>query len=247
MSFTVATVATEVQEYLSGRNLVQSQVYEWIRKSVLELTDTYKFPTLQVSGPTVQLTQFSAGPYEPSYFMQTEDAGLAITNVDSFFIYYQTPYPLTGQNENPGILMKFKTIDSIETSLNIDGITIFWTRHENMFYFAFAPNQAYYVYCRYRKTNPFSSPVAGTDIIYMPPTWQDIVGYAAAQRGAISLDLNDRADKFHRILYGDPKWQATGGTEGAPGLIFMRTSQEQRDKVNSPTQMRLMMRRVQNV
>jgi hypothetical protein len=248
MSFTVAQVFTDVQEYLSGRTISTTQGYEWIRKSVLELSETYKFPTLQVTGPTVQLTIYSPGPYNYNLFMHPGDAGLEIECIDSFFIYYQQPVSLSGSNgENAGLLMKFKTIDSIELSTNITGQTIFWTRFQGQIYFAFAPIMPYYVYCRYRKENKFSSPVSGTDPILLPNTWQDIVGYAAAERGAISLDLNDRQVKYHNILYGDPKWQATGGTEGAPGLIFMRTSQEQRDKQNSGISMRLMMRSPQNV
>lgn len=245
MSFTVGDVYTDLVDYLSGRNVPTTKGYEWIRKSVLELTETYKFPDNQVTGPVVQLTQFSSGPYNYNQFMQPADAGLDITNIDSFFVYYETPISLAGSNgENPGIQLKFKTIDTLELSLNIVGQPIYWTRYNGAIYIAFAPELNYSAYCRYRKMQTFSEPISPNDVILMPNTWQDIVGYAAAERGAMSLDLNDRVEKFHTKVYGDPKWQATGGTEGAPGLIFMRTSQEQRDMTRSSRQLRIQMPRI---
>lgn len=239
MPFTVSQVFTDLTDYFSGRALNQASAYEWIRKSVLELTESYKFPDIETPGPTVQLTQFSSGPYPYNTFMSPSDAGLDITNIDSLWIYYQPPQSLNASNgENPGIQLKFRTIDVIEQDLNIVGLPVYWTRYNGQIYIAFAPDQPYFTYARYRKMQKFSTPVAGTDVILMPNTWQDIVGYASAERGAISLDLNERAEKFHNKLYGDPKFQRSGGTEGAPGLIFMRTSQEQRDKVRSSIALR---------
>ena len=248
MSFLVSDVYTDVQSNLSGRVLNQADTLIKIQQTVYELTETYKFPDTQVSGPQFTLGINNPGPYVYNDFMQPADAGLDISNIDSFFIYYQTPVPLSGSNgENAGLLMKFKTIDVIELSMNIVGQTIFWTRYNGQIYFAFAPAEPYVVYCRYRRQQPFTNPVSLNDPIYMPYSWRDIVGYAASERVAIGLDLNDRVTKFRSILYGDPKWQASGGTEGSPGLLFMRTSQEQRDKQNSGIALRLMRRRVQNV
>lgn len=239
MSFTVAQVYTDIVDYLSGRTVPTTSAYEWIRKSVLELTETYKFPDIQETGPTIQLTQFSPGPYTYNQFMQSEDAGLDISNIDSFWIYYETPVSLDASNgDNPGVQLKFRTIDVLEQDLNITGLPVYWTRYNGALYVAFAPDQAYFSYVRYRKMQSFSSPVQGTDVILMPNTWQDIVGYAAAERGAMSLDLNDRVEKFHNKIYGDPKFQLSGGTEGMPGLIFMRTSQEQRDKIRAAISLR---------
>src|SRR6185312_9495649 len=114
MSFTVGDVYTDLTDYLSGRPVPTAKGYGWIRKSVLELTETYKLPNVGVPGPLVQLEEFNPGPYD---------------------------------------------------------------------YVAFAPDQPYFSYVRYRKMQSFSEPVASTDVILMPDTWQDIVGYAAAERG----------------------------------------------------------------
>lgn len=240
MSFTVGDVYTDLTDYLSGRPVPTAKGYEWIRKSVLELTETYKFPNVEVPGPLVQLEQFNPGPYDYDTFMATADAGLDITNIDSFWVYYITPQNLDASNgENPGIQLKFRTIDVLEQDMNLTGPPTYWTRYGGKLYVAFAPDQSYFSYVRYRKMQSFSDPVSANDVILMPDTWQDIVGYAAAERGAMSLDLNERVEKFHNKLYGDPKFQRSGGTEGAPGLIFMRTSQETRDKTRSPTSLRL--------
>lgn len=241
MSFTVGTIQGTLPRLLAGRTLATTDMADWTRKSVLELTENYKFPQLQATGPLVQLTQFSAGPYAYNLFLQTGDAGLEIEKIDSFFLFYQVPaFPLDASNgENPGYPLFFRTIDVMEIEINTLGIPIHWTRHEGQIYFGFAPNQAYYLYARYRKEHPFSSPPQASDPILMPNSWQDIVEYATAERAANELRLWDIAKGYHTAIYGDPLFERSGGTEGQPGLIFKRTSQEQQDKANTVIALRI--------
>jgi hypothetical protein len=244
MAYTVGTIQGTLPRLMAGRTMSASDMADWIRKTVLELSENYKFPGIQTSGPTVQLTLYTSGPYSPNLFLAAGDQGLEINKINSFFIYYQIPVPLlsASNGENPGYPMHFRTIDDMEMELNIIGLPIHWTRFNDQFYFGFAPDQTYYVYCRYQKEHPFPNAGtgnAGLDPILLPNSWQDIVEYATAERAANELRLFDIADGYHTKVYGDPKWQATGGKEGAPGLLFARTSQEERDQTTTVKAMRI--------
>lgn len=243
MSFTVGDVYNALPDYFSGRTITQARACENIRKVVLELTENYPTPLLQVTGPTVPLTLNLAGPYSPNYFLQPADANLEVNELDSFFIYYYG-LPVAGQ-QNAGFNLLYKDISNLEILMNTPGLPTNWTRHEDQLYFAMFPNQLYYVYLRYQKEHPFPSagtPQATGDPILMANSWQDIVEIATCVRTAKDFNLEDRRMAFYNMLFGDPKFQATGGTQGAPGLIFARTSQKQRDQETTTKQMKLMMR-----
>jgi hypothetical protein len=249
-TYTVNTIYTNMSHYFSGRVIPQTDCWDYTAKVCLELSENYKFPLLQYPGPTVPLTINVAGPYEYSYFQSVADAGLEINKFDSFFIYYSanTAPPVTNSGiGNAGYELRFKTMDDLEILMNQPGVPSYWTRYNGQIYFAMSPNQIYYVYLRYQKEHPFpnrGTGTAGNDQILLPNSWQDIVELATAERLASDFNLEDRRTKFYQMLYGDPKFMATGGTEGSPGLIFARTSQEQRDQTTTTKQMRLKMRSI---
>jgi hypothetical protein len=243
MAFTVGSIYAAMPNYFSGRTIPSAQCYENTRKAILEMSENYKLPGLQATGPTVPLTLNYAGPYPYSTFQNAQYAGLEINKFDSFFIYYNGP--VVPNQENAGFPLRFKTINDLEILLNIPGLPTNWTRHEGQIYFAMAPNQIYYVYLRFQFEHPFpnaGTSNAGNDPILLPNSWQDIVELATAEREASDFNLDARAAKFRQRIYGDPKFEATGGTEGAPGLLFARTSQEQRDQTTTMKSLRLLMR-----
>ena len=106
------------------------------------------------------------------------------------------------------------------------------------------PDDTYYLYMRYQKQHPSTETPdgfsAGTSIL-MADSWQEILEYAAAIRLAPQANLADKKTELHTSLYGDQKFQTSGGIEGAPGLIFQRTSQRNRDQQTTTRRMRLRM------
>ena len=247
-SYTVGTIYNNMPQYFSNRVIPQAACCEHVSKVCLELSENYKFPGLQGTGPTVNLTQYKAGPYTYDTFQNANDAGLEINKFDSFFIYYQGSAPIANQ-ANAGFEMTFKTINDLEILMNQLGPPSYWTRHEGKIYFAMQPDQTtYYVYLRYQKEHPFPNRSLNTainDPILLPNSWQDVIEVCTAERLAkFNFNLNQRAADFYNMIYGDPKFRNTGGTEGSPGLIFARTSQEQRDQTTTTKQMRLKMRKI---
>jgi hypothetical protein len=246
MSFTIGTLATGVQGLLNGRTQYNNTLAEYATKGALELQENYKFAELQTSGPVVQLVPLQA-VYSPNFFLAPADSGLMVNKINSFFIYNNPYAPLSNVNDqNSGYNLIFSTIDNIEVLINIPGIPVKWTRFENDIWIGSVPDQPYSIYARYQHENPFpnrGTSNANNDTIFMPSTWQDIMEYVTAMRIARDLNLASKANELFTALYGDKQFQLTSGMEGSPGLIFQRTSQENRDQTTSTKSLRIRMGR----
>lgn len=245
MSFQAGDCFTGIQGLLMNRVVAQALMLEEIRKAVLELTEEYKHPLLEATGPLTNFVAFQ-NVYVPNYFLQTGDANLDISKVNSFFIYNNPFVAPSGTNSetNAGYDLKFRSIDSIEVLLNVPGLPMYWSRNNNQLYFGSMPDQAYNCYMRYQKQHPLSDVVNGfttTTPIQMADSWQEILEYASAIRIAPKVNLANKKTELHTSLYGDQKFQTSGGIEGAPGLIFQRTSQRNRDQETTTRRFRLRM------
>ena len=75
----------------------------------------------------------------------------------------------------------------------------------------------------------------------MADTWQEVLEYAVAMRLAPQVNLADKKEELHEALYGDLKFQTSSGISGSPGLIFGRTTQNNRDQRNTTRRLRLRM------
>jgi len=254
MSFVASDCAVGVSGLLMGRTIAPLILYEAMRKAVLELTEDYPHPLLEDTGPIVALTPYQ-GVYAPSFFLQTAEAPLDVSKVNSFYLF-SDPYvvpSLTSNNTNAGYELTFKSFKNIEVLANTPGTPIYWTRNNNQIYLASMPDTAYNVYMRYRTQHPLSQTVISTTAlatafaaqqIMMADNWQEMLEYATAIRVAPQVNLADKRAELHSSLYGDQKFQTSGGIEGAPGLIFQRTSQRNRDQGTTTRQFRLKMGRV---
>lgn len=244
MSFTAGDCKVGIIGLLMNRTVADAVLYEGIRKAVLEFTEEYKHPLLEATGPVVQLTAYQ-NIYNPNFFLQGGDANLDVSKVNSFFLYnnpFVVPSSIT-TDVNSGYELKFRSIDSIEVLLNIAGLPIYWSRNNNQIYITM-PDNSYYTYMRYQKQHPATNTVGGFSAgtsIKMADSWQEVLEYAAALRIAPQVNLADKKNELHTALYGDQKFQTSGGIEGAPGLIFGRTSQRNRDQATTTRRMRLRM------
>lgn len=245
MAFQAGDLFTGIQALLMGRTINATTMLEAIRKTVLEFTEDYKHPLLETNGPNVNLVPFQ-NMYSPDFFLAIADAGLDLSKVASFFIYndgYTQP-SLTSSLTNAGYNLKYRSMDSIEVLWNIPGLPQYWGRHNNMIAIASMPDQAYTVYMRYQNEHPQANVVNGftsATQIQMADTWQEVVEYGAAQRLAQTLNISGKTTELNTRLYGDAKFQQSNGIEGAPGLIFQRTSQRNRDQQTTTRRMRIRM------
>jgi hypothetical protein len=234
-----------VKQLLMNRPIQESVMLDALCKATLELTSEYKHPLLEDTGPTVQLVPFQ-NAYAPNYFLNAPENGLDISKVNSFF-FYDNPFippSATNNQTNSGYNLKYRSFDAIENLLNIPGSPIYWARNNNQIYIASMPDQAYDVYMRYQTQHPGTTAVGGflaTQQIMMADEWREILEYAAALRIAPQINLSGKRTELREALYGDQKFQQSSGIEGAPGLIFQRTSQRNRDQATTTRRLRLRM------
>jgi hypothetical protein len=254
MSFLAGDCVAGITGLLMNRPVTTIVMMEAVRKALLELTTDYKHPLLEDTGPIVSLVAYQ-NSYTASFFLQASEAPLDVSKVNSFYLF-NNPYTvpsLSNGSTNAGYDLKFRSPDTIEVLLNIPGLPLYWTRNNNLIYLASMPDNAYSCYMRYQTQHPLTQSVISTLLetttfsaqqVMMADEWQEILEYAAAIRIAPQVNLADKRNELHTSLYGDQKFQTSSGIEGAPGLIFQRTSQRNRDQQTTTRRFRLRMGRV---
>jgi hypothetical protein len=248
---TINNLIPKVQANLQNRSDVNETVTNpemrpsaWIRDALREITANYPFEELRVTGPLVTIGpglgwQGSNYMYQVSLFLNPGD-DMTLSEDPVIFL---TPGQalsvgaLVGTTSNlVGYNMDYLSPKAIQPLLFIPGgIPFKFTRYGNMFWFGTQPGSNFNVYLPYQVRHPFTDSLPNSPI-KVPADWFDIVAYAAAERGAINLRWNDQATYIHNILYGDPKYQMSGGEQGRPGLIAGKIFQPERDKRLSPVQ-----------
>ena len=235
-----------ITDLLMGRAVPNAKMAEAIRKSVLELTEDYKFSELQTVGPNVQL-QVGVPNYYTNYFTTPTDGAIKVNKVNSFFLYidpYVAPTTPAFSGSNSGYELPFRTYSTMTTLLNVSGQPVHWSRFQEQVWLGSVPDNTYYMAMAYQHEHPFPNAGgvnAGNDPLFFPNSWQDILEHAASQRLAQIYNLSGKATELNARLRGDAKFQSSGGIEGTPGLIFQRTSDEQRDQTTSVKHFRLRM------
>ena len=149
----------------------------------------------------------------------------------------QPPVNLTTQGSigyaNPGYNLRYRDIEDMEVLANTLSLPQFWSElGDTNFIVAATPNTAYYTYVRYQFKQLFTEPIPlATDTNSdSTSTWYDIAQYAAAERIALQLRMQDVADRYHRILFGDPEFQRSSG-EGA-NLVLLLVEHLRHRKIN---------------
>lgn len=215
----------------------------WIRDALREITESQPFEELRTSGPLVNIgpglgANGSSYAYLISYFLNSGDDYTMTEDPVIFLSPVQAQSVGLVTNGGGAYGMDYVTPKAIQPLLFIPGgIPFKYTRYGNQFWFGTQPGSNFQVYLPYQIRHPFNDDDLLKSPVLVPPSWLDIVAYAAAERGAVVNRWNDQATYLHNLLYGDPKSQLSDGTLGRPGLIAARTFQMERDKRLSAVQM----------
>lgn len=100
---------------------------------------------------------------------------------------------------------KFQPVFSIPTE---------WYRFGGTIGFNPIPDKNYQVQCRLCRMHPINDNVLSQTLILLPRDWNEILIWAAVQRGFQELMEYEKAASVHTFLYGDPD------NKNQPGLIF---------------------------
>ena len=238
-----------VIEALQGKtNITPQQVATWLRKAILNITETYPFEELRVTGPLVNVGpglgfQGSNYAYLISYFLNpgddytlTEDPVIFLTPSQAMSV------GLIGTGSQTtsavGYPMDYISPKGIQSLLFVPGgIPYKYTRYAQQFWFGSQPGNNYQVYLPYQVRHPFADGNLLASQLYFPTSWEMVMEYAAAIIGAHSNRWPDMVTYLRSVLYGDPKGN------GEPGLIKALVPQNERDRDLSTRQMTPMVSR----
>lgn len=225
---TIDDLVPQVVALLGNRSDAAESAPGWLQSAIIELTESYPFEELRVTGPVVALAVPAANTiatYPSTTFLNVGD--LNATQVVSFSLFVDYP---TNSVLRPLTYRVPQVLDSVGT---YQSIPIYWTRFGDQIIIGPPPLQPYSVFMRYQRRHPFNDASIGTSQVLMPDSWFEIVAYSAALRAATQLRSDDYATRFHNILYGDPESQQGDAKRGRPGLIAARLFQIQRDQANN--------------
>lgn len=227
---TINDLVPDVIEALQQRTDVAPIVAKYVRKALIELTESTPFEELRRTGPQVQLTVGQA-IYPVSQFI---GPGQDYSSPEVMTIFVDVP------NNTVTDVVQYKTPAAIERMISpaTIGLPAWFTRYGPNFHFGPTPNAAYTVYLRYQIKHPFPETLDQVSLqgqkLHIPDSWEEIVIYSAAYRIALVKRWNDQAKVLHDILFGDPEYVASDGKRGRPGLVAARLLQNERDsKFNS--------------
>lgn len=222
-SKTIGDLVPDVIDALQGRTDVASIAPKYIKRALQEITESYPFEELRVTGPNVSLS-IGQAIYPVSVFMNVGDD---YTSNESFSIYVDFPGNTVVGN------IDYKTPKAIEVMIApaTQGIPSRWTRYGKNIHLGPTPNNTYTVFMRYQQRYSFGSDasLSGAPLL-VPDSWEEIVSYAAALRIAIVKRWTDQRKELHDLLYGDPEFMISEGKRGRPGLIAARIFQVERDQ-----------------
>lgn len=236
MPRTIGDLIPGTNSKLGNRTDLVDRIPFWLRDALLELTESYAFEELRVTGPQVALSVPAANQqatYPLYLFMNPGDLNMTQVIAVSYFVNYPS---------NNVIRELDYRVPAVVDSLGCyQSIPVYWTRLGNTITVAPPPQQPYTMWFRYQRQHPIndsgsdngSVTALNTTPVLVPASWWEIVEYSAALRAATELRSDDYATRFHNILFGDPEYAQSGGVRGRPGLIAARTFQNQRDSSNN--------------
>lgn len=245
---TINDLIPGVQEALQYKqNITSKQISFWLRKAILNITESYAFEELRREGPLVNIgpglgVNGSNYAYEISYFLNPGDDYTQMEDPVIFLsqIQYQsvgligtvtTGTGYMGSSSYVGYPMDYLTPKAIQPILFIPGGVPFkYTRYGQQFWFGTQPGQNYQVYLPYQARHQFAEGDLLSSQLYFPTSWEMVMEYAAAIIGAHANRWPDMVTNLRNVLYGDPKGN------GEPGLIKALLPQFARDKMLSTVQ-----------
>lgn len=232
-------------------NISSNDVAKWLRKAILNFTESYILEELRATGPLVNIGpglgfNGSNYQYQVSYFLNPGDD---YTIMEDPVIFLNQTQALTvglvgggstmsGGTSFVGYPMDYMTPKAIQSLLFVPGGVPFkYTRYGQQFWFGAQPGQPYQCYLPYQVRHPFNKGNLLSSQLYIPTTWEMPMEYAAAMLGAQANRWPDMVKYLRDILYGDPKGN------GEPGLIKALQPQIKRDQSKSTRQLMPMVSR----
>jgi hypothetical protein len=206
VQFTIQQLENEVLLRCENKVSDISRTDVWLRDALLEITSNpdfrNEFDLLEEFGPTFNLTPPSGQPpvgtqeYAFSNIVPIGDYNVATLDV----LIWQDP-PTNSIRRKLG-MSHYQKADNFQPTFSLPTE---WYRFADTIGFTPVPDKAYQVQARILRQHPINDNQLNQTQILIPREWNEILVWAAVERGFMEYLEYEKATKVHILLYGDPK------------------------------------------
>ncbi len=236
MQFLIADLVNEVLIRTENRTTDTGRAAVWIRDALLEIASDpdYRddFLELEEWGPLFNLTGGNSPATAVQEYLETSFVpGGDVNNATLDILIWLDFPPSTNRRKLDASHYqktdKFQQVYSIPTE---------WYHFGPYIGFNPVPNLNYQVQARICRQHPINDNVLDQTLILLPRDWNEILIWAAVQRGFMELMEYEKASAVHTLIYGDPK------NIGEPGLIYHMKRKRRKEQYRQEQRLSLIRR-----
>lgn len=232
LQFFFSDLDSEVIKRVENRTTDTTRADVWLRDALLEITmDPVlrdEFDELEELGPLFNLTgaaTIMAGAIQEYSFANIVPNGDYNTSTLDIVLWTDFPFNTTQ------IRLETTSYQEADMVTRFTGQPIKWYRFGDTFGMVPVPDKNYQIQARLYKQHPINDNLLSQTQILIGRNWNEVLVWAAAERGFMELLQFEKAAQIHQLLYGDPK------DPGKPGLLYGK--KKRRMKENFRTQVAL--------
>lgn len=229
LQFTILDLESEVIIKTENRTRDTARADVWLRDSLIEISSNpdwrSEFVELEIPAVPVNLTA-NVQEYAETFILPNIDLAAALD------IMLWTDPPTNGNR----IRLDNRDYQYADRVSQFPGQPTYWYRFGGSIGFVAVPDRAYQVLARAYINHPINDNVLNQTAILLPRDWNEILIYAAVERGFIELLEYEKAAKVHNLLYGDPK------EPGRPGLVNGRKKKREKERWRSSSSLNVKVR-----
>lgn len=234
--FAISDLVPEVLIRCENRTTDQTRAAIWIRDSLLEIASNpdYRddFQELEQLGPLFNLTGGNSLSTAVQEYAESNFLPVSTISNAQLDILIWIDFPANNNRRKLDVSHyqktdKFQPVFSIPTE---------WYRFGGNIGFNPIPDKNYQVQSRIAIQHPIVDANLPTTIILLPRDWNEVIIWAAVQRGFMELMQYEKASAVHTMLYGDPD------NKNQPGLIFHAKRKRRKEVWRQEARLSLMRR-----
>jgi len=218
IAFHISDLDNEVILRVENRTTDLSRADIWLRDALIEISSDPnfrdEFSELEVLGPKFNLT---VGLQE---YPETNLMPVGVVNVATLDIVRWADPPTNNLRQK---LSWSHYQEADRSQFSVTSLPTNWYRFAGNIGFDPVPDKAYQVQMRALKFHPITDNQLNQTVILLPRDWNEILVWAAAERGFMELLEYEKAQQIHVLLYGDPKYPAR------PGVINGRKKKREQE------------------
>jgi hypothetical protein len=219
---TICDLAPEVIFKVENRTTDVARAQQWLIDALIEIANNpdfrNEFCELEQWGIQFNLTP-GVQEYNFNNIIPGEDIAVNQATLD-ILMWLDPPVNSVRRQLQP---VHYQEADSITLTQSAgQSVPTKWYRFANMFGVVPVPNAAYQVQPRFLLMHPIGPDPCST-VILLPQDWNEVLVWAAAERGFMELLEYEKAGQIHQLLYGDPKHP------DRPGLIEGKKKKRERE------------------